>query len=273
MPDRLLSAARPILAGGVVGLLGFGAIFAAYSIVSDTEFGRSLTAEDGFVETVGAAAFLIAAVLQAVLYWGSDVPRPQRLISSLRRNPFYLGLAVLLFLAFAEEISWGQRIFGWETPEAMLTANAQGEMNIHNLVPFQGGGSLLNAHRLGNIFWLLYCVLLPLTVVALPRVRRFGQRISLPVPPLWIGGLFVGCYLAYRLYVVFIGTGRLGNSGELQETLLASCFVVLGLAQLRARDVGGDMQADPPSASDRRRRWGRLGRGASAPGSAQDASR
>ena len=32
-----------------------------------------------------------------------------------------------------EEISWGQWIFGWETPEAMEALNDQGETNLHNM--------------------------------------------------------------------------------------------------------------------------------------------
>jgi len=32
-----------------------------------------------------------------------------------------------------EEISWGQRIFGWETPVAWKKLNLQNETNIHNL--------------------------------------------------------------------------------------------------------------------------------------------
>jgi hypothetical protein len=32
-----------------------------------------------------------------------------------------------------EEISWGQRIFGWETPEALEEINRQGETTLHNI--------------------------------------------------------------------------------------------------------------------------------------------
>ena len=36
-----------------------------------------------------------------------------------------------------EEISWGQRIFDIDTPEALKEVNVQKEINIHNLVFFQ----------------------------------------------------------------------------------------------------------------------------------------
>ena len=44
-----------------------------------------------------------------------------------------LGFGVLLFLAAMEEISWGQRILGIETPEPLKAVNAQDEINVHNL--------------------------------------------------------------------------------------------------------------------------------------------
>jgi len=44
-----------------------------------------------------------------------------------------LGFGVLLFLAAMEEISWGQRILGIETPEPLKAVNAQEEINVHNL--------------------------------------------------------------------------------------------------------------------------------------------
>lgn len=45
-----------------------------------------------------------------------------------------LMFAGLLFLvAAAEEISWGQRIFNFETPEQLLPLNDQNEFNFHNI--------------------------------------------------------------------------------------------------------------------------------------------
>ena len=44
----------------------------------------------------------------------------------------YLYLFCILYFFF-EEISWGQHIFGWQTPEFFLKINKQGETNIHNV--------------------------------------------------------------------------------------------------------------------------------------------
>jgi len=50
---------------------------------------------------------------------------------------FLAALLVLVGLALfgmvGEEISWGQRVFGWQTPSSLEAANRQGETNLHNI--------------------------------------------------------------------------------------------------------------------------------------------
>ena len=45
----------------------------------------------------------------------------------------YYLVALLFVLAALEEISWGQRLFGWGTPQALSEINKQQETNIHNI--------------------------------------------------------------------------------------------------------------------------------------------
>ena len=65
-------------------------------------------------------------------------------------------VAIVLFIMAGEELSWGQRIFGWATPDSLSGLNEQGEMNLHNLATqaFQNtlyfGGWLL---LIGFAFW------------------------------------------------------------------------------------------------------------------------
>ena len=49
-----------------------------------------------------------------------------------RRGVYVLGAAALLFVA-GEEISWGQRILGFATPDALAALNRQDEFNVHNI--------------------------------------------------------------------------------------------------------------------------------------------
>src|SRR5687767_344157 len=54
-----------------------------------------------------------------------------------RRNLLALvlagGLALALFVIAMEEISWGQRLFGFATPETLAELNWQSEFNFHNV--------------------------------------------------------------------------------------------------------------------------------------------
>ena len=65
-------------------------------------------------------------------------------------------MAIILFVMAGEELSWGQRIFGWATPDSFASINEQSETNLHNLATqvFQNtlyfGGWLL---LIGLAFW------------------------------------------------------------------------------------------------------------------------
>jgi hypothetical protein len=51
---------------------------------------------------------------------------------------FYGAFAILLFVVAMEEISWGQRLIGFETPAALRAINGQGETTLHNIGMLQG---------------------------------------------------------------------------------------------------------------------------------------
>jgi hypothetical protein len=89
--------------------------------------------EDRPIEIL-TVAFFVAAAVTAL-----------RLALALRARPdqrwarwFYGCFALLLFLVSMEEISWGQRIIGFDTPPALREINGQGETTLHNIGPFQG---------------------------------------------------------------------------------------------------------------------------------------
>ena len=75
---------------------------------------------------------------------------------------YKLILAILFFLFGMEEMSWGQRIIGWETPGNLSNLNYQNEYNFHNIFnPFFNfiypifnllvGAILVNAMKLKTI--------------------------------------------------------------------------------------------------------------------------
>lgn len=81
--------------------------------------------EDGPLENLTALLATGAAVLLLIGLPRSD--RPSRIVAGL------VAIAAILFAG--EEISWGQRIFGFESTGIFATANYQGETNFHNFSP------------------------------------------------------------------------------------------------------------------------------------------
>ena len=96
-------------------------VFWVIAIAFATEI-ESLADENGPIEWLGTVAFGTAAVLFWRAAW-RDKRRANTVMSTL--------LGVIFFVACMEELSWGQQIFKWDTPEA-FDSNLQQETNLHN---------------------------------------------------------------------------------------------------------------------------------------------
>lgn len=147
-----------------------------------------LTQEDSFFENLTAAGFLFASVLYLVAFWKVRRLRRADLFGSLA-GIFLLVLSGIFFVGFGEEISWGQRIFQFETPKMLQELNDQGETNIHNLRPLKETKILAPA-RLFVLFWLFYCCLIPVIDKVHRRSSSFFKTVGLPIVPLRLGLLF-----------------------------------------------------------------------------------
>lgn len=118
------------------------------------DFAAFVYAEDGLFESATAIILLLCALLLL-----SSIGRAWRLD---RRLGVAVGfLALLCFVLLMEEISWGQRIFGFETPEEIEAMNAQQEINLHNM--FVGFNQLIRL-----------VISLVIATVLLGRVRWIG---------------------------------------------------------------------------------------------------
>ncbi len=92
---------------------------------------RWMVNEDSLVEWLQFFLLIISSYCSYLLakYWWHH----ERLLGLL----FAACVLVLLFVA-GEEISWGQRLLGVSTPEALKEINLQDEVTIHNIGPFFG---------------------------------------------------------------------------------------------------------------------------------------
>lgn len=90
-----------------------------------------LVEEDGPLESLQSLAYLSAAVIAVIV--------------ALRLNRRDLPVGAWLFILFAigavfaagEEISWGQRVLGFDTPPVMEERNVQSEFTLHNIDIYQ----------------------------------------------------------------------------------------------------------------------------------------
>ena len=221
--------------------LQFCIICAMYAILRlDRPTGR-LTNEDGVIETLGAIMFLLSSVGFGVAYLlSSHSPQDvETRVGQTRKNIFYLLLSLFFLLAFLEEISWGQRIFGIETPAVFVKYNHQEEINIHNLNWFHGLDDshnrkpflhlLYNGDRLFSIFWFVYCVCIPMLEKYSQRMKKVFAKIRLPVVPVQYAFLFPFNYVASRAVNVMY---PMDGVVETKEAVFAVLFACVALGQV-----------------------------------------
>jgi hypothetical protein len=186
--------------------------------------------EDSLLETLQFLLILATTILSArISQW---LLRTRRLGLGM----LYVLLTLATFFIAGEEISWGQRIFGWQTPEPLKQINAQQEISVHNIYGFHQ--LFIYAVMLGG----LYGAVVPL-VRSLFSARRPRSTLSyLLIPPLCLVPSFFMPfgYRLYRLlflpnlshsrgYAVFVIT----EFNELTELCLYFALVVFAWLNLR----------------------------------------
>jgi hypothetical protein len=228
------------LTPGHAQVLAVVPVIAAFAFIATVPFPalfQRLVDEDSPLETtqfvlILAASFLFGRLSARLLRTG------QRRLGIL-----YLLLALGTFFVAGEEISWGQRIFGWRTPEELQAINAQQEISVHNIYGFHQ--PFIYAVMLGG----MYGVVVPLITLAFPAVRRRSTLSYLLIPPLCLvpaffmpfGYRFCRLFLPQlygaRGYIVFVIT----EFNELTELCLYFGLLVFAGLNLRRQRQEGAM--------------------------------
>lgn len=172
----------------------------------------ALTVEDGLLENLTALLYFLAAIL---------------FVMGIRKRtsgPVWLALlAVASIFVAGEEISWGQRIFGWATPDGIAVINVQDETTIHNIT-----GIHENIRAFALVFVAAFCVMLPVSNRLVPALRHFYERWRIPIFPMsavpWVV-MAIGFMLMPRL----LGD-HVGALDEVGETALGLAFSLFGAA-------------------------------------------
>ena len=114
---------------GVIGVFGFlcvylSSVFFGYLSIEAPLIYKDLTKEDSWVENFAAISLFMAGLLLIVTAFMERRALPRCI---------YILTGVALLFGAGEEISWGQRIFQFHTPDYLIDLNRQDEFNIHNL--------------------------------------------------------------------------------------------------------------------------------------------
>lgn len=189
--------------------------------------------EDHYFELVGAFSFLVTSIL---FFSGFILARRtlDKTWVSLAKQLIYLGLALLFFFGAGEEISWGQRILGFQTPESLSEVNRQEEFNLHNLSAWEAS-EFLDPDRLFDVFWFLFAVLTPAVALVVPSFKRFAGQF-IPIVFWGISLLFLYNYLWAKLAKILFRTAytfeRISFAQaiqEIKESNYAIIFILVGL--------------------------------------------
>ncbi len=92
----------------------------------------ALDREDSVVEYAHAVLYFLSSILAVLSFRFVRGLKINGLLKKSWRILFALS-AIVLFVLAGEEISWGQRIIGIETPEALKEINEQDETTLHNV--------------------------------------------------------------------------------------------------------------------------------------------
>nr|NIS24911.1 hypothetical protein [candidate division KSB1 bacterium] len=148
---------------------------------------KMFTSEDMIAETMQVILWVITFVL-CISITKDRSKAGDKTIAAL-----YGCLAIGLFFIIGEEVSWGQRVFGWSTPDVMKVVNKQEETNIHNI------------HGVGTTFkWLhlivgAYGTFFPIILLLSKKLARYRSFLSMLVPHYTLIPFF-GIAFVWRVY-------------------------------------------------------------------------
>ncbi|MHC2993558.1 hypothetical protein OB13_18980 [Pontibacter sp. HJ8] len=175
---------------------------------TDIELYRAYTTEDGYIELT--TAFLLLMTSFWCLY---------KALSGKRRIPvvFFSVAALVFFFGFGEEISWGQRILGFDTPEELQKINNQNEFSLHNIQirDISLNRLIFSAGLYTGAF--LYFLAFPALYRRNAWFRNLVDKIALPIPTTTQSLLYLLSFFSLLLI-------EQDRKWEVQEFVLA-CFI------------------------------------------------
>jgi len=102
-------------------------VFIVLAALYDFKLAQNMVARENNLVELGTVILLIPAIVI-----GFRSYKLRRLLPESWLGVWVLLTALACLYFAGEEISWGQQLFKWETPESINTINDQNETNLHN---------------------------------------------------------------------------------------------------------------------------------------------
>ncbi len=163
---------------GVTIFIGVSLILGIYYafVLGQQRFELEYVVEDGVIE-YGTALFLLAIGLYNLSKF-IKYRQSHKLLWSVGT----LLLALLFIFGAGEEISWGQRLFGFETPDSLKEINRQDETTLHNIRIGDFDVNKLIFSQLLTVILILYFALYPILYRRVSWIQKTSDLFGIPVP-------------------------------------------------------------------------------------------
>ena len=166
--------------------------------------------EDSLFENGTAFLFLVTALLLLAI-----AARGRGVSEGVAGRWLYIVGTLAFVFAAGEEISWGQRMFGFETPDYLRDVNFQNEFNVHNIE--WAIGPISRGYRTGIMF---LCV-----ATSAAYFSRKSSLFGIPFPSI----LTMYCFLLVFAYRPHDIVGQFPLSIITNQNLLFLCFAAYAL--------------------------------------------
>lgn len=178
--------------------------------------------EDGIFESLQFIFYFISLIFsfKTFLYFKKI---PKHKIHTL----FFLLLSIGLFFIAGEEISWGQRIIGFQTPENYAVINAQKETTLHNLNSIQN--SFLHLSFIGvGLYGLTSNFIIR---KFFPKIYSKYSQLTMPFHLIFCFFVLLSYYILddYFQFMYLLTSGRRANfilAEEIAETYLSLAMTI-----------------------------------------------
>lgn len=145
-------------------------------------------------------------------------------VATGRYRLFFALLAFAAFYTFMEEISWGQRLIGFDTPDFFAEHSYQDEANLHNLLtgPVKSWTKTTLTYLL-SLGMLGYGVLFPVLLKRQWSLAVWIDQHGIPAPPLGLMPVFLFAAICEIEFFSF-------NEAEVAELLVAMAMSFTALS-------------------------------------------